>query len=55
MLNEMRKQVADLEADVEYEKQEKVKAREEREKIRENARALERRTSQAARATDALH
>lgn len=54
-VEEMRKKVGDLEDDVEYEKQEKVKAREEREKIRESARTLERRTSQAARTTDALH
>ena len=42
-----------------YEKQEKVKVCEEREKVRKNERALEWRTSQAARATesvsDALH
>lgn len=59
---ELRKRVEELEAlvdelrdDVNYEKGEKTRAREERDKIREMAKALERRTSQAARTTDEMH
>lgn len=54
-MEQLRKDMGDLKDDVEYERTEKTKAREERDKIRENARTLERRTSQALRTTDALH
>lgn len=52
---ELEQEVSDLREDLEYEKAEKHKARNERDKIRENVRELERKTSQAARRDDALH
>lgn len=54
-IKELEGEISDLRDDLEFEKSEKAKAREERDKIRESARALERRTSQAARVTDAMH
>lgn len=52
---ELEQEISDLREDLEYEKAEKQKARNERDKIRENVRELERKTSQAARRDDALH
>lgn len=52
---ELESEVIDLREDIEYEKTEKQKAREDRDKIRENARELERKTSYAAKQTDAMH
>lgn len=54
-VRELETEISDLREDLEFEKSEKAKAREERDKIRESARALERRTSQAGRVTDAMH
>lgn len=54
-VRELESEISDLREDLEFEKSEKAKAREERDKIRESARALERRTSQAVRVTDAMH
>lgn len=54
-IQELESEISELREDIEYEKGEKLKAREERDKIRESARALERRTSLAARQTDAMH
>lgn len=52
---ELESEIADLKEDIEYEKNEKLKARDDRDKIRENARELERKTSHAAKQTDAMH
>lgn len=52
---ELEQIVADLREDIEYEKAEKNKARAERDNFRNNARALERKTSQAAKQSDAMH
>lgn len=52
---ELEQEIMDQKEDLEYEKAEKVKARDERDKIRDNVRELERRTSQAARQDDQLH
>lgn len=54
-LEEMDTEISDLRMDIEYEKGEKLKAREERDKMRESARALERRTSQVAQQSDTVH
>eukprot|EP00173_Palmaria_palmata_P000682 Plantae.Rhodophyta-Palmaria_palmata.ctg13337.p1 GENE.Plantae.Rhodophyta-Palmaria_palmata.ctg13337~~Plantae.Rhodophyta-Palmaria_palmata.ctg13337.p1 ORF type:complete len:445 (-),score=131.85 Plantae.Rhodophyta-Palmaria_palmata.ctg13337:466-1800(-) len=54
-VSELERVVADKTDDVEYEKQEKNKAREERDALRESARALERRTSQVSQTADAVH
>eukprot|EP00177_Eucheuma_denticulatum_P006948 GFKZ01012636.1.p1 GENE.GFKZ01012636.1~~GFKZ01012636.1.p1 ORF type:complete len:769 (-),score=178.34 GFKZ01012636.1:2054-4360(-) len=52
---ELQEEITVLKEDLEYEVAEKLKARNERDKIRENARELERRTSQAAKRDDVLH
>lgn len=54
-VDEVESEMRDLREDLDYEKNEKSKARDERDKMRETARALERRTSQAARANDVMH
>lgn len=54
-VEELQNEIADLREDLEYEKGEKEKAREERDRMREVTRSMERRTSQAAKANDALH
>lgn len=51
---ELEKEISDLREDLNFEKSEKLSARAERDKMRETARALERRTSQTAQVTDAL-
>ncbi|CAN8076060.1 unnamed protein product [Agarophyton chilense] len=52
---ELENEITVLREDIEYEKAEKVKAREERDKLRDHARLLERKTSQAAKQADELH
>ncbi|KAI0558096.1 hypothetical protein FGB62_235g010 [Gracilaria domingensis] len=52
---ELENEILVLKEDIDYEKGEKVKAREERDKLREHARQLERKTSQAAKQADELH
>jgi chromosome segregation ATPase len=52
---ELERELGDLTEDLEYEKAEKAKAREERDALRESARALEKRTSEASQAADAVH
>lgn len=53
-LGELEAQTTEVREDAEYEKSEKLKAREERDQIRESARALERRTSLHAKQNDAM-
>lgn len=52
---ELENELIVLKEDVEYEKAEKVKARDDRDKLRDRARTLERKTSQAAKQADELH
>ncbi|CDF41290.1 unnamed protein product [Chondrus crispus] len=51
---ELEQEVADLREDIEYEKAEKIKTRAERDNFRNNARTLERKTSVAAKQSDAM-
>jgi N-terminal C2 in EEIG1 and EHBP1 proteins len=53
--DELEREVGEVTEDLEYEKAEKLKAREERDALRESARALERRTSQVSQTADAVH
>lgn len=54
-VSECEREIADLLEDLDYEKAEKIKAREERDALRESARSLERRTSEASQNADAIH
>lgn len=54
-VSEIEREMADKAEDLEYERSEKTKAREERDALRESARALERRTSQVSQTADAVH
>lgn len=53
-VSELEEDVLALTEDVNYEKAEKIKAREERDALRENVRSLERRTSEAMLAQDSI-
>lgn len=52
---ELENELMVLKEDVQYEKAEKEKARDDRDKLRDRARTLERKTSQAAKQADELH